>query len=92
MSNKEWLYIEHDIRYLLDKQESEMTVTDFAMIDELKSAIIALFGCKVFGDTNEIFYFNMKENIKRAVKHLGTRFPEDKRKLEKIKDFVLNNL
>jgi hypothetical protein len=90
MKNKEWLEVEHILRYLLS--DKELTQKDYYKIDFLKSAIIALFGFKVFEDDNEIFYFNMNKQAQECIDYLQERYPTISHSLENVREFINNNL
>ena len=94
MQNKEWIVVEHDLRYLdsFCSENRKLNDMDLLRIDDLKSAVIGLLGIKLNFDDNEIFKHNMLNQVETSIIYLQENFHSKRSKLERIKTFVMEYL
>jgi len=62
------------------------------VVDSLKTSLIGLMGCKLFGDKNEVFYDNTKQTFHDNIEQLIDIHPYKARILKSIQIFVNEKL
>lgn len=79
---KDYVEFEHTLRFL------EVHVCDALFLDDIKQTVIVFSLKDRFGEDNEIFLNNLKNQFYDAIEHLKYNYPSDSYKYDIIKDFV----
>lgn len=83
-----WVGFEHTLSYLLCELNDKTDRKDSFLLDDIKQAIIVFVMKDKFGETNEIFLTNMKNDFYNAINELEERHSDIKGRTEIIKMFM----
>ena len=83
-----YLGFEHHLRYLLCELKDKTERKDDFLLDDIKQAVIVFVMKDKFGETNDIFLSNMKDDFYKAIEELEKRHFDIKGRSQIIKLFM----
>lgn len=83
-----YINFEHKLRYLLCELETPTDREDSFLLDDIKQAVIVFSMKDKFGEINDIFLANMKNDFYTAIEKLESRHPDIKSGTYVIKLFM----
>ncbi|PIH59131.1 hypothetical protein [Paenibacillus sp. LK1] len=82
-----WMKVEHTLRFY-ECEVDNFISTDFSILSDIKSNIIALIGCKYMGDSNITFKVNMLSELKENIGLLQSNYPSSTHRLKEVMEFA----
>lgn len=71
-----WIQFEHNLRFLLCELKGKTDREDDLLMNNINQAVIVFAMKDIFGENNEIFLGNMKNDFYNAIQKLEQKHPE----------------